>query len=172
MSGRSECTRKEAAMAHAISRPADILGVLALVFVAVCLAPAGAHLAEMPNKLALSAADYMVVQQIYRGWALFGIPIFTALALSLAYAIAVWRHPPARRLALLAFLALAATQAVFWTWTYPMNVLTQNWTVTPADLDAARRQWEYSHAVNAVITFAALVLVTLAVVRRRNADGG
>jgi hypothetical protein len=151
------------------SHRTDLVGVLAILAVAICLVPAGAHLAELPNKMALPASAYMTVQTIYAGWALFGIPIFAALGLTLAYTVVAWRHRSARWLALLAFLALAATQAVFWTWTYPMNVLTQNWTVTPADLDAARRQWEYSHAVNAVITFAALVLVTLAAIRRRAA---
>jgi len=32
-----------------------------------------------------------------------------------------------------------------------MNVASNNWTVTPADFEAARRQWEYSHAVSAVL---------------------
>jgi hypothetical protein len=32
----------------------------------------------------------------------------------------------------------------------------------PANWQALRRQWEYAHAANAVLTFAALCLVTLA----------
>ena len=65
---------------------------------------------------------------------------------------------------LAAFLCLAATQGIFWTFTYPMNVASNNWTVTPADFEAARRQWEYSHAVNAVLTFVALVTIAASVV--------
>ena len=34
----------------------------------------------------------------------------------------------------------------------------------PDNFEAARRQWEYSHAVNAVLTFAALCAVTLSAV--------
>jgi hypothetical protein len=40
-------------------------------------------------------------------------------------------------------------------------VATNNWTITPQDFEAARRQWEYSHAVNAVLTFVALLTITL-----------
>ena len=42
-----------------------------------------------------------------------------------------------------------------------------NWTVTPADFESTRRQWEYSHAVNAVLTFVALVTITASVVTRK-----
>lgn len=141
---------------------ADLLRMLAIVVVAICLVPAGAHFFEMGNKLALPPAEYMVVQQIYRGWAFFGIAVFAALALTLGHTIMVWRVPAARWPSLLSFLAIAATQAIFWTYTYPMNALTRNWTVMPADLESARRQWEFSHAVNAGITLAALVLIVLA----------
>jgi hypothetical protein len=48
--------------------------------------------------------------------------------------------------------------------TYPVNVASNNWTVTPADFEAARRQWEYSHAITAVLTFVALVAITASVV--------
>jgi hypothetical protein len=58
---------------------------------------------------------------------------------------------------------LGITQAVFWTFTYPMNVASNNWTVMPDSFEAARRQWEYSHAVNAVLTFVAFIALTLAV---------
>jgi hypothetical protein len=45
-----------------------------------------------------------------------------------------------------------------------VNIASNNWTVTPADFEAARRQWEYSHAINAVLTLAALLAVTTSVV--------
>jgi hypothetical protein len=43
-----------------------------LLFAALALAPALAHLLELPNKIGLSRDNYLVVQQIYRGWALSG----------------------------------------------------------------------------------------------------
>jgi hypothetical protein len=45
-----------------------------LLFAALALAPALAHLLELPNKINLSRDDYLTVQQIYKGWALVSIP--------------------------------------------------------------------------------------------------
>ena len=43
--------------------------------VALALVPAGAHLAELPHKFRLAAPDYLVVQQLYAGWSLFGVVV-------------------------------------------------------------------------------------------------
>jgi hypothetical protein len=43
--------------------------MLALLFTALAMIPAGAHLLEMRAKLALSRDDCQTVQQIYRGLA-------------------------------------------------------------------------------------------------------
>ena len=59
-----------------------------------------------------------------------------------------------------AFLLIAATLAIFFVWTYPANQATQNWTAAPANWTALRAQWEDAHAAGAVLTFAALCLVT------------
>ena len=59
---------------------------------------------------------------------------------------------------------VALNLLVFFTWTYPANLATENWTRMPADWEALRRQWEYSHAVNAGVTFLALCSVVLSVV--------
>jgi hypothetical protein len=53
---------------------------------------------------------------------------------------------------------------IFFTWTYSANQATSNWTVVPANWRELRAQWEYSHAVNAILTFVALCTVTQAVV--------
>lgn len=145
----------------------DAIQLAAVVFVALCLVPAGAHLFELPNKIDLPADEYMTVQKIYSGWALFAIPIFGALAATLVHTVLVRANGRALLLSLAAFLCIVATQAIFWTYTYPMNTLTQNWTVMPADLEAARQQWETSHAVNAGITFMALVTLTLSILESR-----
>ena len=62
---------------------------------------------------------------------------------------------------------MAATLVIFFAWTYPANVATQNWTVSPPNWDELRRQWEYSHAVNAGLNFVAFCLVALASVTAR-----
>jgi hypothetical protein len=141
--------------------------LLAVISVALCLVPAGAHISELANKMSMSVAEYMTVQKIYAGWSLFGIVIITALLLTLTHTLTVRSDRTACVLSLTAFLCLAATQAIFWMFTYPMNVASSNWTVTPEDFEMARRQWEYSHAVNAVLTFVAFVAITLSVLTNK-----
>jgi hypothetical protein len=58
---------------------------------ALALVPSGAHLAALPNKMAMAQAAYFVAQQIYAGWALFGIVVFGALAANLARTIVLCR---------------------------------------------------------------------------------
>ena len=50
-----------------------VVSMLALLFTALAMIPAGAHLPEMRAKLALSRDDYRTVQQIYRGWSRLGV---------------------------------------------------------------------------------------------------
>ena len=140
---------------------------LAIVLTALALVPAGAHLFELPNKIGLAQDDYFVVQNIYRGWALFGIVLFGALAADLAVAVMVRRQRAPFRLAVLAFLLVVATLVIFFTWTYPTNQATSDWTAVPANWEELRLQWEYAHAANAVLTFLALCAVTLSVLLTR-----
>jgi hypothetical protein len=141
---------------------------LAIVLTALALVPAGAHLFELPNKIGLAEDAYFVVQSTYRGWALFGIVLFGSLAANLALAVMVRRQRAPFRLALVAFLLVAATLVIFFTWTYPANQATSNWTVVPANWQALRQQWEYAHATNAVMTFIALCAVTWSVLLMRD----
>jgi hypothetical protein len=144
-----------------------VLQFLTLVLTALALIPAGAHFFELPNKIALPEDQYFIVQGIYRGWALFGVVVFPALGAALALTIALRHHGTACWLALAAFLCIAATLAIFFTWTYPANVATNNWTAIPANWKELRTRWEYAHAVNAVLTFAALCLLTLSTLATR-----
>jgi hypothetical protein len=140
---------------------------LALVFTALALVPAGAHLFELPNKIGLGEDDYFIVQGIYRGWALFGIALFGALGANLLAAILVRRQRAPSWLALLGFLLVAATLVIFFTWTYPANQATSNWTVVPENWRELRLQWEYAHATNGVLTFLALCAISLSVLLTR-----
>jgi hypothetical protein len=141
---------------------------LAIVFTALALVPAGAHLFELPNKIGLAQDEYFIVQSIYRGWALFGIVLFGALAANLALAIMVRRQRTSFWPAFVAFLLVAATLVIFFTWTYPANQATSNWTVAPANWQELRMQWEYAHATNAVLTFLALCALTWSVLLTRD----
>jgi hypothetical protein len=141
---------------------------LSLLFCALALAPAAAHLLELPNKMGLSRDEYLVVQQIYRGWALLGFVVAGALVSTLAHALLVRKQGVEFGAALTAFLCIAGTQIVFWSFTYPANQLTANWTLLPDNWAALRVQWEYSHAASAVLNLVALIAVIVSVLARRN----
>jgi hypothetical protein len=141
---------------------------VAIVLTALVLVPLGAHLFELPNKIGLAAEPYFVVQNIYRGWALFGVAMVAALAANLAAAYLLRGRGAPFALALAAAGGIAATLVVFVIWTLPANVATDNWTTVPADWEALRRQWEYSHAANAAIAFAALCAATLSALLARD----
>jgi hypothetical protein len=109
----------------------------------------------------------MTVQKIYAGWSFFGIPIITALLLTLIHTFMVRNDRRAFIMSLSAALCLIATQVIFWMFTYPINAATDNWTILPEAFEVARRQWEYSHAVNAVLTFVAFVSIILSVLSQK-----
>jgi hypothetical protein len=140
------------------------LHLLAIVLSGLALVPAGAHLFALPNKLGLDADAYFIAQGTYRGWALLGIILVGALIADGALAVALRGRGSAFVLALVATVALAATLAIFFGWTYPANVATANWTVVTADWRELRTQWEYSHAVNALVTLCAFCCVSAAAV--------
>lgn len=137
------------------------LRFLALLFTGLALGPSLAHLLELPNKIGLSREDYFTVQQIYRGWALLGIVIAGALLTNLALAIRVRKRRKVFALTLTALLCIVAAQVVFWTFTYPANAATHNWTMQPAIWQQLRFQWEYSHAAGAVLNLIAFATLTL-----------
>jgi hypothetical protein len=144
-----------------------VLRFLAIVLVALALVPGGAHLLALPNKIDLPAAEYFTTQAIYRGWALLGVVQFGALAACLALTAVLRRRRAPFALPLLASALIIATLAIFFIWTYPANQATANWTDVPATWPQLRAQWEYSHAVNAVLMFLALCGVTLSALTGR-----
>ena len=145
-----------------------IVRFFAIILTALALVPGGAHLFALPNKIGLAQEPYFIVQGSYRGWALFGIVLFAALAANLALTVMLRHQRTPFWLTLAAFLGIAATLVIFFAWTYPANVATNNWTVAPANWAELRTRWEYSHAANAVITFAALCSVTLSALLARD----
>jgi hypothetical protein len=136
---------------------------VALLFAGLALVPSGAHLAELPNKIELAAAEYLTVQQIYRGWGLFGVVVVVAIVSTLVLTVMLRRTPRTFRLTLIALLCIVGTQVVFWTSTYPANQATGNWSMLPPNWIDLRAQWEYSHAVSAALNVVALVALILSV---------
>ena len=143
------------------------LRVLALLLTGLILVPSGAHLFELQGKIGLGRDAYFTVQGIYDGWALFGVPIIAATAANGALFLALRRQDPAAAwCALASALLIAASLVIFFTWIFPANQATANWTTMPANWETLRREWEYSHAVNAVVIFAAFFAAIIATVRR------
>ena len=147
----------------------SLVGIFAILSVAICLVPAGARLFEISNMLSLPATEYMAVQKIYAGSAFIGIAIYAALLSTLSYALLHRYHGDEFGFSLPAFLLLGITQAIFWIYTYPMNLLTRNWLVVPDKFSMVQSQWEFSHAVvNAVLTFAALICIVIAATHKHH----
>jgi hypothetical protein len=141
-----------------------VIQFLALILTALALVPAGAHLFELPNKINLSRDAYQTVQSIYAGWAWLGIIDLGALIMNAVLAIRLRRQRPAFSFAVAAALCIVVFFVIFFTWTFPANQATANWTTLPDDWSGLRQEWEYSHAVNAVVMLIALCSVTLAVI--------
>lgn len=147
---------------------ANALRLLSIVLVALPMAAGFAHLYALPNKIDLPADEYFVAQQIYAGWALLGIPILAAIASTLWLAVVVRRRGAEFRLVVTALVCIVLALAIFFAFTVPANQATENWTTRPADWETLRAQWEYSHAVGALLYFAALVALTLSLIVRGN----
>ena len=144
----------------------NIAFFVALVASALVLGPALAHLFELPNKIVLSRDEYFVVQKVYRGWSKLGWLLLVQLASLAAAAYLARMEPHTLPLVLLGLVAVVAAQVVFWLFTYPANVATVNWTLTPDSWEKLRWQWEYSHAAGAALQLLAFCLLVLAVLGR------
>jgi len=143
--------------------------VLAIIVTGLALVAPGAHLFELIGKMRMDEAQYFIVQGIYRGWWIAGLLLPAACAANLALAVSARRDRIALALALTAAALIALSLVIFFVWTQPANAVSQNWTVRPENFEAWRRQWEYSHAVNAAVTFAAFLAATLAGLRAARA---
>ena len=141
-----------------------VVQFLAVVLTALAVIPAGAHLFELPNKMDLPRDAYLAVQSIYAGWAWFGIGDLAALVLNAVLAVRLCRHRPAVYFAWTAALCFVVVFAIFFTWTFPANQATANWTTLPDDWNPLRVAWEYSHAANALMMLIAFCSVTLSVI--------
>lgn len=143
--------------------PLWILKVLTLLFTALALAPAAAHVLELPNKLTLSRTEYSISQKVYRGWHFLGIVVVAALLSTLILAIALRSRTDQFTAALIAFASVAGNLLIFWFFTYPVNKKTSNWTRMPDDWTRLRLRWEYSHAASGVLALTAFIATSVAV---------
>lgn len=141
---------------------------LSVLCVALVMAAGLAHVLELPHKMELSADDYLVVQQIYRGWSLLGIPAILGAVLTGILALLVREQRAPFRYTLGAEICVVLGLAVFFVFTFPVNKETLDWTRLPEHWDALRRIWEYSHATGAALYFTAFVLLILSLLTGRS----
>jgi hypothetical protein len=138
---------------------------IAFLFVALVLGAGLARLFALPGKMALPAAAYLTVQQVFSGWALLGVAVAGAL---MSLGALAWQLRRRRRraclLTLLALLAIVCDEVVIWSFAHAADRATGNWAFLPDNWLALRAQWEYAHAAGAaldLLAFAALVLSVL-----------
>lgn len=139
------------------------MSFISLLFAVLALVPSGAHLLELPNKINLPRDYYLTVQQNYRGWALLAVVVIGGILSTLILTLMVRSQPRVFGLTLAGLLCLVGTQVVFWSFTFPANQATQNWTLLPDNWAQLRTRWEYSHATSAILNLAALILLLLSV---------
>lgn len=139
---------------------------IALLATAVALGGALAHAFEFPHKIAMTQEKYFITQQIYAGWNRLAYVLLCEL-LGIIAVFYLYRHAPAVMWPAVAALAFfLAAQAVFWIWTFPANVATDNWTQQPENWAQLRQQWEYSHFAGAAFQLLAMTALIVSVLRR------
>lgn len=147
----------------------DIAFFIALLSTALALGGALAHVFALPNKIGLPRDQYFVVQSIYFGWARLAYLLVIEIISMLAIIFKSRGQPYVLWPAIVAVLMLVAAQAVFWIYTYPANVATNNWTVIPENWEILRRNWEYSHAAGAAFQLLAMSALIVAALARARA---
>ena len=141
---------------------------LAIMLTAIALGAGLAHFFELPNKIGLGAQDYLTVQRNYDNWWIVGLVVPLAFLAVLTLTIVLRGTGAPFVLALIALLLLAAELAVFWGFTAPVNRATANWTMLPDNWQELRTQWEYSHAVRAILYVLALGALVMSVLDWRS----
>lgn len=150
------------------SHAGDVAFFVALVATGLALGAALAHALELPAKMQLDKQSYFIAQQLYAGWDRLGFLLAVELLGQFAV-IAIYRHRRrVARPAVMAMAALLAAQGVFWAFTFPMNRATADWTVQPANWEALRYQWEYSHLAGAACQLLSFVALCVALLMRRD----
>lgn len=154
-------------MAHSTrTRGRDIAFFVALMATALALGGALAHALELLNKIGMSREEYFVAQQLYAGWNRLAFLLAIQAAGMLALIVMYWREPAVLRPAVVALACLVAAQTVFWIWTFPANVATDQWRMQPENWAQLRAEWEYSHLAGAVFQVGAMAALVVGVLRR------
>ncbi|MGH3310668.1 MAG: hypothetical protein ACRDP3_08785 [Streptomyces sp.] len=162
----------------------EVMGVLAALLACAVMAPAVAHVLELPGKLRLSRADYSMVQRIYYpGFTIAGAGEFPGIIVAAVALALTGTGGPDFPLRATGLVALAGMQAVYWLRVHPVN----GFWLEGEDLDrfsagffsfgARRREagrggsvewtdlrarWESGHAIRAALSVVAVTTLIVA----------
>lgn len=140
---------------------------LTIMLTALSLAPALAHLLEMPAKMTYDGPLWLKVQQtLYGAFGTFGGAFEVgALVTAVVLMILVRDRRPAFGWTLVGAVCVVAAHAAFWIWLAPVNATIAAATTgtLPADWMGLRNQWEYTHAARAVLQILALGALTFSI---------
>lgn len=146
----------------------------ALLLTGLSAGIAFAHLLKLPNKMILSAQDYLLVQQhIYNGWGRVVGPIETyALLAAIVVGVLTRKLCVSFLLTLFAVMCLIAAQVVWQLHNGPVNQAVDSWTVAtmPSDWITYRDRWEYAHATRTGLHTVGLGALILSMVACGHAD--
>ncbi len=145
----------------------NLLKFSTIFFAVITLGALLAHLFALPGKINLPKDDYLVVQGIYRGWAWLGIFEIGAIPLTLIWA--VWERKKKNIFPWLitSLIIFIISLVIFFMFTFPANQATANWTALPQDWEGLRKNWEYSHAVRAVLNLTGLSFLIVVLLKSK-----
>src|SRR6478672_10540760 len=113
---------------------------ITIILSALTLAPLMAHLLELPNKMPLSRDAYLTVQSIYSGWNMLGIIEVATVVFSTILFILTIKNERPLRFIFFAFICFDLALILFFSFTYPANRETDNWTILPDNWQKLRNE--------------------------------
>lgn len=140
---------------------------LTIMLAVLSLGPALGHLLELPAKMTYEGAFWLKVSQTL--YATFGTvgAVFEvgAVAATVVLAVLVRQRRPAFNWTVLAALCVIASHAAYWVWLAPVNAMIAVLTpeTLPTDWIGLRNQWEYTHAVRAVLQIIAVAALVYSI---------
>lgn len=138
-----------------------------IIFVALSMGMAFSHLLEMPAKMTYNGALWLkLLQTLYWGYGTIGAVIeVLAVITSIVLVFLVRHRPVVFRWTLLGAFCMVLAHVCWWIWVHPVNTtlipLTPN--TLPVNWKNLRDQWEYTHALRAVLQIIALVAIVISI---------
>ncbi len=135
-----------------------------LILLALSMAPALCHFLEMPAKMSYDGAFWLTISHtLYAKFGTYGGTFEVGAVLAtLTLPFLIRKRGCSFRFAVLAAVLMASAHLVFWVRVAPANaeIAMMSATSLPPGWEAVRAQWEYGHAIRAVLEILALAALT------------